>query len=53
MTGLLAVFEPDQARREALIDGRWRWRAGSATKPRSPGCIPSAVIVNWRPERAH
>ena len=31
---------------------RWRWRAGSATsRPRS-WLHPSAVIVNWHPERA-
>ena len=39
MTGLLAVFEPDQQRREALIDEALAM-AGGADEARSAGCTP-------------
>ncbi len=47
------VLEPEQERREALIDERARdGPPAAATRRRSRGCYPSAVMVNWRPERA-
>ena len=49
VTGLLAVFEPAQERREALIDEA----LGAAPDEATRGWLyPAAVIVNWRPERA-
>ena len=50
VTGLLAVFEPEQERREALIDEALGGRR--PTRPRAAWLYPAAVIVNWRPERA-
>jgi hypothetical protein len=49
VTGLLAVFEPDQARREALIDEAYALAPDDGTRA---WLHPAAVIVNWRPERA-
>lgn len=47
--GLLAVFWPEQERREALIDEALAKAADEATRA---WLYPSAVIVNWRPERS-
>ncbi len=49
VTGLLAVFETDQALREALIDEALATAPDEATRA---WLHPSAVIVNWRPERS-
>ena len=49
VTGLLSVFGPDQARREALIDEALATAGDEATRA---WLWPSAVIVNWRPERS-
>ena len=49
VTGLLSVFWPEQARREALIDEALASAADEATRA---WLWPAAVIVNWRPERA-
>ncbi len=49
VTGLLAVFWPEQERREALIDEALATAADEATRA---WLYPSAVIVNWRPERS-
>jgi hypothetical protein len=49
VTGLLAVFEPAQERREALIDEALAAAPDEATRG---WLYPAAVIVNWRPERA-
>ncbi len=46
--GLLAVLEPDQDRREALIDDA----VAMARRLGDEGVFSAAVIVNWRPERA-
>ncbi len=52
VTGLLAVFEPDQARREALIDEAQAMALRLRDESTLAWLHPSAVIVNWRPERA-
>ena len=52
VTGLLAVFEPDQERREALIDEALATARRLATRRTLGWLYPAAVIVNWRPERA-
>jgi hypothetical protein len=52
VTGLLAVFEPDQRRREALIDEALAMARRLGDEATLSWLHPSAVIVNWRPERA-
>ena len=52
VTGLLAVFEPDQARREALIDEAHATARRLGDEGTLAWLHPAAVIVNWRPERA-
>jgi hypothetical protein len=48
VTGLLAVFEPEQERREELIDEA----LATADEATRGWLYPAAVSVNWRPERA-
>jgi hypothetical protein len=47
--GLLAVLEPEQERREALIEAALALAGDEATRG---WLYPAAVTVNWRPERA-
>ena len=52
VTGLLAVFEPDQRRREALIDDALAMARRLGDEATTSWLHPSAVIVNWQPARA-
>jgi hypothetical protein len=47
--GVLAVLEPEQERREALIDAALALAGDEATRG---WLYPAAVTVNWRPQRA-
>jgi hypothetical protein len=49
LTGQLAVLEPDQERREALIDEALAMADDEATRG---WLYPAAIVVNWRAERA-
>ena len=49
LTGQLAVLEPDQERREALIDEALAMAGDEATLG---WLYPAAIVVNWRAERA-
>ncbi len=52
VTGLLAHHEPDQARREALIDAALAMARRLGDEATLGWLHPAAVGVNWRPERA-
>jgi hypothetical protein len=52
VTGLLAVFEPEQERREALIDGALVTARRLGDEATLAWLYPAAVIVNWRPQRS-
>jgi eukaryotic-like serine/threonine-protein kinase len=52
LLGLQAVLEPEQERREALIDEALAMARRIEDEPTLGWLFPAAMIVNWRPERA-
>src|SRR4051812_6973794 len=52
LTGMLAVLEPDQERREALIDEALETAARIDDEATLGWLYPAAIVVNWRAERA-
>ena len=50
--GLLAIFEPDQERREALIDDALAMAQRLGDEAIVGALYPNQLVVEWRPERA-